>query len=311
VAAPPAATPEAAPAVVAASPDDPAVGDAPVSPIRRPGIDPRIRERRVAIRREEGRRRLHLLLGAAAIVVAGLLGWGITRSPLLAVHRVRVAGAAHTTTADVLRAAGLVHRRQMVDLDDASMMRAIAALPWVDTARVARRWPTTVVVTVTERHPVAIVADASGWATVDAHGRVLAVTAARPAGLLEVRLLNPAGPPPGGATGPSALAGAPSSSALAGAPGTTVDPAFGPDLTVAVQVGSALPNQVAAVGVTTDGQIQLGLAGGATALLGPPTNLADKVTALATVLAKVKVGNSTIDVRVPTAPVLTSSGHGQ
>jgi cell division protein FtsQ len=264
----------------------------------RPTLEPRIRDRLVAIRREEGRRRLHLLMGAGAVVVSCLLGWGVTRSPLLAVDRVRLSGANHTAVADVVRVVGLAHHRQMVDLDDGVMARAVAALPWVDTARVVRRWPTTVVVTVTERYPVAIVGDTAGWATVDRRGRVLAVTAARPAGLLEARALTA-----GGSTTPAPPA--------AGAPGTTVDGAFLTDLTVAVQLGGYLSSRVTAVAVTDDGQLQLALSGGATALLGPPADLVAKLTAVATVVSKVKVGQGTLDVRVPNAPVLTSSGPGQ
>jgi cell division protein FtsQ len=237
-------------------------------------------------------------MAAGAVVVAGLLGWGATRSPLLAVQRVRVSGASHTATVDVVRAAGLLHHRQMVDLDDGAMARSVAALPWVDTAVVVRRWPTTVVVTVTERHPVALVADVGGWATVDGQGRVLGVTAARPPGVPEARVAD-AGGSPGTAATP------------AGAPGTTVDPQLMTDLTVAAGLAAPLSSRVSAVAVTSDGQVSLALTGGATALLGPPSDLVDKLTALATVLGKVQVGNGIVDVRVPTAPVLTSPGHGQ
>ena len=59
----------------------------------RPPLDPRIRERLIAVRRAEGRRRLKwlcLLLGIAAL---GGTVFGITHSPRLAVHHVKVSGA--------------------------------------------------------------------------------------------------------------------------------------------------------------------------------------------------------------------------
>jgi cell division protein FtsQ len=220
-----------------------------------------------------------------------VIGWGITRSPLLSVHRVRIQGAAHTSLVDVTGAAGLVHHRQMTDLDEAAMVRSLLALPWIRTARVVRQWPTTVAITLTERHPVAISPDVNGWATIDQSGRVLAVTAARPGDVPEI-----------------AEVGAPSP---AGGPGTVVAAGLMTDLTVAANLVAPLSTEVAGVAVTSDGQVELILVGGAKAWLGPVDDLSAKLTALATVLSKVKVGKGVVDVRVPTAPVLTAPGPGQ
>src|SRR5205807_5701300 len=75
---------------------------------------------------------------------------------------------------------------------------------WVRTARATREWPSTVRVVVTERSPVAVApADGGGWATVDATGRILAVTLPRDPDLPLVSGLPPAGKP-GHRLGPEA-----------------------------------------------------------------------------------------------------------
>jgi hypothetical protein len=67
----------------------------------------------------------------------------------------------------------------MVEVDPAAIRARILALPWVAEVSVARSWPSTVVVNITERSPVAqLAAGAGGPAVVDGTGRVLVVGAA-------------------------------------------------------------------------------------------------------------------------------------
>ena len=263
-------------------------------------IDPRIRQRLIEVRREQGRRRLRFVLTVAGILVVAAGGWGITRSPLLTVRHVEISGNGHTSVAAVRASAGLVHHRQMVDLDPGAMARAVGALPWVNTVTVRRHWPATVALSITERRPVAATADRrGGWALVDTSGRVLDVVGAAPAGLPTIGLA----PLPPGTDGPTAE--------QAGDPGTLMSADLAGALTVAATLTAPLTTQVAAIVAESDGQVQLSLKGGATALLGPPDGLADKLTALVTMLAKAQVGKALVDVRVPSAPVLTAPATGQ
>jgi cell division protein FtsQ len=263
-------------------------------------IDPRIRQRLIDVRREQGRRRLRFVLTLVGILIVAAGGWGITRSPLLAVRHVHVAGTAQTPVAAVRAAAGLVHHRQMVDLDPGAMSRAVGSLPWVNSVKVRRHWPSTVSLTITERRPVASATDRrGGWGLIDASGRVLDVVPNPPAGLPTVGLAAAPGAPGGEVAAP------------AGEPGTLVSADLASALTVAATLPAALTAQVAAVVADADGQVQLSFKSGALALLGPPDALPDKLTALATMLAKAQVGKAIVDVRVPSAPVLTSPATGQ
>ena len=100
----------------------------------RPPIDPRIRQRRIAVRRQEGRRRLRLLIGIGT--VSGLLvgGWGATRSPLLDVDGIAVAGADRTSRDDLVAASGIRFGQAMVDVDERGAVQALAVLA-VDSER--------------------------------------------------------------------------------------------------------------------------------------------------------------------------------
>jgi cell division protein FtsQ len=257
------------------------------------GIDPRIRARRIAVRRDEGRRRLRRLAAAAAVVVALVLGWALTRTPLLDVDAIVVAGTTRTPAEVVAGATGVVRGDAMSDLDLAAAERSVEALPWVATATVQRDWPGTLRVRITERSPVAAVPGPGPWAVVDGAGRVLDVAAEPPAVLPRVSGVAPAGPA-----------------------GTTV-PAGAADVLDALRaLPAGLADRVRGVDVAADGMrlavgpapAEDGTVGPAeiTVVLGPAHDVAAKAVSALAVLARVDVGpGAVLDVRVPSAPALT------
>ena len=167
------------------------------APPKRPPVDPRLRDRWIAARREEGRRRLRIVLIAVGIVVALAVAWALIASPFLDVDRIEVKGATQTSIADIERASGIDRGDPMVWLDTGEAADGIDALPWVRAAHVHREWPGTVRITVTERVAVAWV-DASGPTLVDRTGRVLARVAAPPTDLPQIADMKIV--PPVGAT---------------------------------------------------------------------------------------------------------------
>lgn len=257
------------------------VGEDTVVP--RPRMDPRIRERRVAVRRDAGRRRLRVLLVCAGAAAAIGAGYGVTRSPLLDVDRVRLTGAAVTAAADIERAGGLDGRPQLADVEPAEVAQRVEALPWVQEAEVVRHWPGTVAVRVIERQPLATMPAASGWARVDRTGRVLDVAPEPGAGLAVV----------------AAVAAAPGAGAVAG-----------PEVVAALGVVDALPPSLSEVleqvTVAEDGALSFTLRRLPEVRFGTAVQVGPKLVALSTLVARVDLrGVSAIDVRVPTAPVLT------
>lgn len=144
---------------------------------QRPPMDDRIRQRRIEVRRASARRRrrmagvvLLLALGAGAAV-------GITRSPLFAITGVRVDGVTGERVTVVRDTARVARGQNLMtaDLDDA--LARTRALPWVADASVGRKPPSTVVITVVPRRPVAILAGGAGSYLVDREGVVIAEAA--------------------------------------------------------------------------------------------------------------------------------------
>lgn len=253
--------------------------DAPV----RPPIDPRLRARRIAVRRDEGRRRLRRVVVAGVLAAVLVLGAAATQSPLLDVDRITVVGAQHVSV-DAVRAATSVHvHRPMTSVDLARARAGVLALPWVQSVSVRREWPSTVKVVVTERTPVAVVPDgAAGFALVDGSGHVLETTPAP----------TPGFPVLGGVAAP-------------GAPGASMGDDAADALSVAGQLLPSLAPKVATITLAPDG-VELDLVGGGKVRLGPAQDVLAKLVAADTVLTQVDIHHlCTLDVRVASAPSLT------
>lgn len=171
-------------------PDEAGTDVAPALEGGRPRVDPRFRRRWAEARRQEGRRRLHLLL---ALVVACLVlgaGAGLVHTALFRVRHVVVTGNAHTPQAEVLAAAGLSPPSRvvlMVGTGSRRQVRSVDALPWVASATFSRHWPWTLTIHVVERRASALVPllraapparsrpkQATRFELVDRTGRVLA-----------------------------------------------------------------------------------------------------------------------------------------
>ncbi|HEX6597377.1 MAG TPA: FtsQ-type POTRA domain-containing protein [Acidimicrobiales bacterium] len=246
-------------------------------------MDPRIRERRIQVRRHEGRRRLRLVVTGMGIILLSASGWLALRSPLLDVDRVTVRGADRTPAEWIRDATGIWDGQPLVEVDLDAAAAAVEGLPWVDSADVRRVWPSTALVTVTERTPSAVTSSNTGeWAVLDGTGRVLELVPERPPGLLVLEGLGELPPP-----------------------GTTVASASGP-LTVFAALSPSLAARTSAVVALESGQIELKLNPQGTVRLGTVDALEAKVRAAETVLASVDVrGLVLLDVRLPSSPVLT------
>jgi cell division protein FtsQ len=153
----------------------------------RPAIDPRIRERRIEVIREAGRRRLRVtLILASAIVVLGL-GYLTVHSPLLDVDHIRITGAQRERTSDLVAASGVHIGAPMLWVDSGRIAHRLEQLPWVAHARVVRDFPGTIDIKVTEYVPTVFVRVAPDRvALVASTGRVIAFAASPPAGAIEV-----------------------------------------------------------------------------------------------------------------------------
>jgi len=247
-----------------------------------PAVHPRLWQRRVAVLRDHGRRRLRWVVAGVSVLAVLCLGLLVLHTPLLAVRHTTVLGAVHTPEGAVVKAAGLSGHPPLVDVDPGAAARRVEQLPWVARAVVARHWPDAVTVTVTERVPLGAVArSGGGGAEVDAAGHVLAWTTGAPTGLV---LVVPVAPGP---------------------PGTVLPAAARPALLVGANLPASVAAHVRRVVMGPGGSVTLDLGGGVTAVLGGTDGLRAKLEALASVLAAAAPrGPAVIDVTVPDQPTV-------
>jgi cell division protein FtsQ len=243
-------------------------------------VDPRMRSRRMSVRRDQGRRRLKrfaVVVGVVAVVVAAAVA---SQTPLLDVDRLRIEGVARTNAAEVRRAAGINLGDAMVGVDTARGAGRIEGLPWIPRATLARRWPGTIEIEVVEREPLAVIEVAGGRVgLVDKDGRVLQVTPRATAGLPEI----------------------------SGVRGTIVEgEELGRGTRDALKVVRALSEHLPGVVASVSPDLDASLVAGGDIRFGSTDELDDKIVAVETVLADVDMSClAVLDVRVPGSPALT------
>ncbi|HEX3793271.1 MAG TPA: FtsQ-type POTRA domain-containing protein [Acidimicrobiales bacterium] len=247
-------------------------------------IDPRISARRTAVTRQQGKRRLRLLM-VLAIVTALVVGlWFLAHSVLFSARNITVVGATHETAVQIEQAGGLTMQTPLLNVHDGAVAAGIEQLPWVLSATVSVHWPDSVHIVVTEQSPALTMNTASGqWAALSASGRVLAVSAQRPAGLPLV-------------TGPLAP----------GAPGTVVGAGDQVGLRVASTLPASFKAQVTAVHIEPGGWVQLAMTTPITVNIGTATQLPAKYEDVTSLLAHATLHTGDVlDVSVPDAPTVT------
>jgi cell division protein FtsQ len=143
--------------------------------------------------RRRATRRTRLRRGAIAAAVVLLLGgaaWAIGYSDLLVAEKVEVRGVDGPLAVDVESAAAVPMGQPLARVDADETAASVETIPDVATATVTRSWPSTIVVTVTPREPVASLAVEGEWRLVDDEG-VLFGSPTQPAGGIPV-LVAPA-----------------------------------------------------------------------------------------------------------------------
>ncbi len=247
----------------------------------RPPIDPRIRERRLAILRSQGRRRLLWLGGATAALVLVVLVLALAHTPWFGARAVSVTGThPHTPDSAILDAAGLQHHPPLISVNPGVVARRVESLPFIASARVRRHWPDGVQIAVTERVPVVQMAGpGTSWSLLDGHGRTLQVVPGRQPGLVAFAVHT-------------ATTGIPPATV-----GRSLPPSAGPGLAISRTLPPAFSGQVVSVTVAADGTISLALNSGVTVLVGSDADRTAKYKDIAAILANGTLHTtSTIDV---------------
>lgn len=162
--------------------DDDGTGDALLAQdATGPGIEPRLRQRRIGVRRAEGRRRLRrwgIVAGVIVVVVAVLAVLG---SSLFSVDDVEVTGVQRADADSVLAVVDELIGEPVLLVDTEAAEDRLEQIPYVDSARVRTDFPNGVTVEVREREPVATAAGVDGrFRILDHEGRVVDVIDGQP-----------------------------------------------------------------------------------------------------------------------------------
>lgn len=153
----------------------------------RGGIDPRIRARRISVRRAEGRRRLIWTGIGVGVVLVAIATVAVFASSIFDVREVSVQGAVYTDPAILQGVIDDLQGEPVLLVDTTKAQETLEAVPWVESARVATEFPHRVVIDIRERLPIAAFQGGDGqYRIIDLQGRVLDVIAGQPTDYLLV-----------------------------------------------------------------------------------------------------------------------------
>jgi len=131
-------------------------------------------------------------IGAGVLLMIGGLVWLVYGTSVLGVRQVRVVGTDFLTPLQVEQAAAVGMNEPLARVDLDAVRDRVRRLPAVDRVAVRRSWPSTLVVEVVERSPVAAVPAAGGqFSLIDRSGVPYREVGTRPDGLPLVRIPAP------------------------------------------------------------------------------------------------------------------------
>src|SRR5690606_25456851 len=119
----------------------------------RRGIEPRMRERRVAVKRAQSRKRLKWAVLAAVVVIVGVAGLAVLGSPLFAVQadQLTVTGNVYTDPDRLDEIVDDLVGTPTLRVDTQRLERELEAIPWVERARVTVDFPHSATIDIRER----------------------------------------------------------------------------------------------------------------------------------------------------------------
>lgn len=137
---------------------------------------------------------LYITLAVAFLLIAVFLAMAL----FFKITDITVEGSQKYTAQEIVRASGVEPDGSIFFLDASKAQIAIKdSLPYIDTVKISRHLPGTVVITVTESVGAAYFAAGGAYWIVDIAGRILERTDAAPTGLTELRGFTAASPKAG------------------------------------------------------------------------------------------------------------------
>jgi cell division protein FtsQ len=144
----------------------------------RRGIEPRMRERRLAVKRAQGRKRLRWVVAGVVVVLIGVGALATLGSSLFAVRadQVELTGNVYTDRTQLEAVIDDLVGTPVLRVDTQEAERRLEAIPWVERAKVVTDFPHGVSIDISERRAVATYQGPDGrFRVLDTDARVLDV----------------------------------------------------------------------------------------------------------------------------------------
>jgi cell division protein FtsQ len=150
-------------------------------------MEPRIRERRIAVKRAVGRRRLRWIALVVAVLLIAVGAFAVLGSGLFEITTVRVDGRVYSGGSGFDAVVEELEGSNVLRVDTDAAERALERIPWVEDARVTTDFPNGARIEVREREPSIAYQGTDGqYRVLDREGRVLDVIAGQPIAYLEL-----------------------------------------------------------------------------------------------------------------------------
>lgn len=155
-------------------------------------MDPRVRARRIAVRRAKGRKRLIWVAIALAILVVLVGAVAVLASSLFDVRTIDVQGAVYTDPQQLSAIVDELKGDAILLVDTRAIERQLESIAWVESARVSTHFPHEVFIDIRERKPIATFEGSDNkFRVIDRDGRVLDVVDGVPIDYMLVTGANP------------------------------------------------------------------------------------------------------------------------
>ena len=149
------------------------------------GIEPRLRQRRIGVRRAESRRRLKWVIVAGLVLAVVVAALAVLGSSLFAVKNVDVSGNVYTDAAQLQAVVDDLTGTPVLRVDTLAAEEQLESIPWVEDARVTTKFPDSATIEIRERTPLVAMLGADGETRVlDRDGRVLDLIEGQPVALV-------------------------------------------------------------------------------------------------------------------------------
>jgi cell division protein FtsQ len=202
------------------------------------------------------------------VILAVVAWWSLYQSKWFIAQEVTITGNSRLSVEQISAVAAVPIGNSLMSINPEVISEQIQALPEIKIATVERGWPDAILITVTERTPIAVAATVSGYKLIDADGLNAGVVAAPPGGLL-------------------VIAAEPDSQAM----------------TNAIQVLTAIPAEWGITGLSapTQDSVMATLGNGVVITFGSGERASDKVEVAQALMEK---GYTVINVSAPDAPTI-------